>query len=426
LLEIGQGITIRDHHFEYYLRMAKQILPEFFGPKELIWLVWLDDEWDNLRGAVEWSLETRPEAGLELVNYLGYLLLDIQNNLMEMQNWLLQLITHPANAARTAIRARGLLHWAWYANANYVAPAQIQARIDEAVSIYEELGDRNGLAHGYLTAALAANSLETGLAYFEKAVTLLHETNDKVWTAFALLYFGWLIETQDYTRKLASLEESLAIYRELGFISGTIEALKQLGAVAIREGNFELAHLRLDEALSILQEHVSVLGNSITMSYDLGDLAYYEGNYELARIYYENCLAWANQKGLSLSEAWANARLGYLYTRLGQAENARLYYREALIPYQKRTTRVGVLFTIEGFASLAAYERQWERAIKLFSWASKLREDSGELRPPVEQASVDRDLAIIHSTVADAEFVRLSTEGEAMAVEEAVALALES
>jgi tetratricopeptide (TPR) repeat protein len=95
-------------------------------------------------------------------------------------------------------------------------------------------------------------------------------------TGFALLYFGWLIETQDYKRKLASLEESLTIYRELGFISGIIEALKQLGALAIREGNFELAHLRLDEGLSILQEHASILGNSITMSYDLGDLAYYE------------------------------------------------------------------------------------------------------------------------------------------------------
>ena len=113
--------------------------------------------------------------------------------------------------------------------------------------------------------------------------------------------------------------------------------------------------------------------NSITMSYDLGDLAYYEGNYDLAQIYYESSLAWAREKYLSFPEAWANARLGYLYTRLGQGENARLYYREALLPYQKGNTRVGVLFTIEGFASLAVCEGQWDRATKLFSWASTRR-----------------------------------------------------
>jgi predicted ATPase/class 3 adenylate cyclase len=425
LLEVGEGHKIRDQHFDYYLQIAKQILPEFFGPKELAWLVWLDDEWDNLRAAVEWSIETRPDAGLELVNCLGYLFLGSQNNLMDMRNWLLQLISHPANLARTAIRARGLLHWAWYANANYETSARIQSMVDEAVSIYEELGDQNGLAHGYLTAALAADTLETGLAYFEKALTLLHETNDKVWTGFALLYFGWLMETQDYHRKLAALEESLAIYRDLGFISGIIEALKQLGALAIREGNFELAHLRLDEALSILQEHASILGNSITMSYDLGDLAYYEGNYGLAQIYYENCLSWANQKGLPLPEAWANARLGYLYTRLGESENARLYYRKALIPYQKGNSRVGVLFTVEGLASLAVCESQWEKAIKLLSWASKLREDSGELRPPVEQASVDRDLAAIRDHLTGVELYRLAAEGTKMTMDQAIALAMD-
>jgi predicted ATPase/class 3 adenylate cyclase len=421
----GEGNKIRDSHFDFYLQAVKQIVTEFFGPRELVWLIWLDHEWDNLRTAVEWSLEMHPDAGLELVNCLGFLFLDNLNNLSDMQKWLLQLLAHPANSARTITRARGLLHWAWYANSNYEFSAQTQSMIEEAISIYEECGDRNGLAHGHLAAALAADTLETGLANFEKALILLRETNDKVWTGFALLYFGWLIETQNYARKLASLEESLAIYRELGFISGIIEALKQLGALAIREGNFELAHLRLDEGLFLLQEHASILGSSITMSYDLGDLAYYEGIYELAQIYYENCLSWASEKGLPLPAAWANARLGYLYTRLGEGETARIYYREALIPYQKGNTRVGVIFTVEGFASLATAERQWTRAIRLFSWASKLREESGELRPPVEQASVDRDLAAIRDHLTGTEFTVLATEGSIMTMDQAIALALD-
>jgi hypothetical protein len=43
----------------------------------------------------------------------------------------------------------------------------------------------------------------------------------------------------------------------------------------------------------------------------------------------------------------------------------------------------------------------------------------------VEQDSVERDLEVIHSRLNDSEFVRLTAEGRRLAVEEAVALALQ-
>jgi tetratricopeptide (TPR) repeat protein len=391
-----------------------------------LWLAWLDEEWDNLRAAVEWSLETRPDAGLELVNGLAYPSLSNLNNMTDLRDWLGDLIAHPVNSVRTPARALGLLHWAWYANANYETnSARVQAMNEESISIYEELGDRNGLAHAHLGTALAAPTLEIGRACFQKALALLRETNDRVWIAFALLYFGWLIETQDYARKLAALEESLAIYREIGYTSGIIEALKQLGALAIREGNFRLAHLRLDEGLSILQANSYILGNSVTMSYDLGDLAYYEGDYDLAKIFYENCLSWATQKYLPYSMTWANVRLGYLYTRLGESEKARQYYREALMPYLKEQTSMGVTFILEGIASLAITEHQWEKAVKLISWVAGQREERAELRPPVEQVAVDRDLAILREHFSASALSSLAAEGNTMTIEQAVALALE-
>jgi predicted ATPase/class 3 adenylate cyclase len=426
LMEAGEAETIRARHFEYYLKMARQLLSEFFGPKELVWMVWLDEEWDNIRAAVEWSLESRPDAGLEMVNCLGYLSLDNLNNMTDMLNWLWELLANPANSARTAARALGLLHWSWYANANYERySTQVQAMNEESVSIYEELGDKNGLAHAYVGMALTSPTVEVGKAYFGKGITLLRETNDRVWIAYALRYFGWMLETEDYASKLAALEESLAIYRKLGFTSGIIEALKQLGALAIREGNFELAHLRLDEGLSILQANSYILGNSITMSYDLGDLAYYEGDDELAKIFYENCLAWASQKCLPHSAAWANARLGYLYKRLGENEKARVYYREALKPNLSGNSMEGVSFILEGLASLAVSEGQCGKALKLFSWSTGLREWRGEFRAPVEQTAVDRDLAAIRSLLSDDEFYNFYGEGSRMSMHQALALALE-
>ena len=191
----------------------------------------------NLRNAVEWSIENRPDASLEMVNCLGYLSLDNLNNMTDMLNWLWELLAHPANSARTAARALGLLHWSWYANANYERySAQVQTMNEESISIYAELGDENGLAHAYVGMALTSPTVEVGKAFFRKGITLLRETNDKVWIAYALRYFGWMLETQDYASKRTSLEESLAIYRKLGFTSGIIEALSSLARLPFAKG----------------------------------------------------------------------------------------------------------------------------------------------------------------------------------------------
>jgi hypothetical protein len=117
--------------------------------------------------------------------------------------------------------------------------------------------------------------------------------------------------------------------------------------------------------------------------------------------------------------------LGLLYTRLGKGENARLYYREALRPYLKSNTRAGVIFTLEGIASLSVSECQWEKAAKLIYWATKERQEKGEVRPPIEQASLDRDLAIIRDHLTGTEFARFAAEGNALTMDQSITLALE-
>jgi hypothetical protein len=54
-----------------------------------------------------------------------------------------------------------------------------------------------------------------------------------------------------------------------------------------------------------------------------------------------------------------------------------------------------------------------------------MREKISDQRPPVEQASVERDLVVIHSKVNEADFAEFSVEGNAMTTEQAIALALE-
>jgi hypothetical protein len=86
---------------------------------------------------------------------------------------------------------------------------------------------------------------------------------------------------------------------------------------------------------------------------------------------------------------------------------------------------IALVFAIEGLASLITNQNQPSRAARLFAWADAMREKIGDHRPPIEQISVEKDLAVIQSGLDHATFERLRSEGRALTVEQAMALALE-
>ena len=86
---------------------------------------------------------------------------------------------------------------------------------------------------------------------------------------------------------------------------------------------------------------------------------------------------------------------------------------------------IASVYAVEGLASLNVNQGQVERAARLFAWSDARRAEIGDHRPPVEQNSVERDLAVIHSKLDETEFANLSAEGRAMTVEQAIALAVE-
>jgi len=75
-------------------------------------------------------------------------------------------------------------------------------------------------------------------------------------------------------------------------------------------------------------------------------------------------------------------------------------------------------------ASLAVAEGDPAQAASLFAWTDAAREALINLRPVVEQADVDRDLAIIHTQLDDATFAAAQARGRAMSMDDAIAFAL--
>lgn len=66
LQESEEGEDIRRLHAEYFLALAEEAEAEVEGPQQPVWLERLEEEHDNIRAALTWSLGQGEDAELAL------------------------------------------------------------------------------------------------------------------------------------------------------------------------------------------------------------------------------------------------------------------------------------------------------------------------------------------------------------------------
>jgi len=180
----------------------------------------------------------------------------------------------------------------------------------------------------------------------------------------------------------------------------------------------------LEEALSLARQLGDQAGEIYVIA-TYGDLTYWQRDYPQAIAYFENVIQFSEKVGDHYQSLWAQVKMAYAMLRQGNIQKAHTLFADSIQNTQKANMTIALIYAMEGVASLHVNQGQLERAIQLFAWADAMREQIGDHRPPVEQASVERDLAVIHSKLNEADFVKLSTEGSTMTIEQAITLALE-
>jgi hypothetical protein len=131
------------------------------------------------------------------------------------------------------------------------------------------------------------------------------------------------------------------------------------------------------------------------------------------------------EHGYHYQNLWAQIYMAYTILRQGDIEKARELFENGIRGMQQAGLVIGLVFAVEGIASLYVNQGKIQGAARLFAWADAMREKIGDPRPPVEQVSVERDLGTVRSQLGNATFADLSEEGQMMTVEEAIAVVLE-
>lgn len=331
-------------HLDYYARLSQQAESFLRGRDQMVWMDRLDEEIDNLRLALDSSLQRCIDQGLQLASDLMWFW-HIRNHLVEGIEWLKRLISADdfetgtgrlATWERRYHRARALrtLSILGYWHGSYLTQDQLIAAGEESVQLFRDLG---------------AN------ARHELAVSLI-------------------FQFEPNQRFVTCAQEGLSIFREEKDLFYTSESLYLLANHLFYKGELEQAKIYLDESLAIcreLKDYDGVGSRGATMAY----IALYQGDYQRS--------AAASEEGITNVRLVRNLRAEYslltlfLKSALAQAKyDEAVVYGEKALSFFKEINENQAVASFLCYLGLAAWSRgDIDRAVSLAQETIALRMD---------------------------------------------------
>ncbi|MCI0726629.1 MAG: tetratricopeptide repeat protein [Chloroflexi bacterium] len=235
---------------------------------------------------------------------------------------------------------------------------------------------------------------------------------------------GWLARLQgDREAARAFQEQALAIQKLLGDEMGMSRSLENLAILASSQGDTVQASTLLEQSLIIRRrlgdpaKLLPTLNNLAVVAWQLKEFGRAEQLYrELAEL----SRAIENVKALGS----ALHGLGTVYVAQGDHAAALTSFRETLAIRQELGDRPGVVNSLGGAAEALFYLGDVVSAVRLMRASLKLQEELGKVTSPAAGLEDEAKIALMRSRAGEEAFARAWAEGEAMSVEEAVALAI--
>jgi predicted ATPase/transcriptional regulator with XRE-family HTH domain len=404
LEESGATAQARQVHATYFLALAEEAEPALRGPEQARWQQRLEQEHDNIRAVLAWTLAQtngtggalpiqgthsmlEPRVlGLRLAGALEYFW-TWRGHATEGRRWLETLLAG-SDAVPLQVRARacttlGTLAWA---RSDY---AMAEAQHAQALALYRTLDDRRGMARALVNLGAVAT------------------------------YQG------DEERARALCEESLALYRALGDSIGIALALNNLAVRALHRADYARATALLEESLALCRQRGDTLNAAIALT-NLADAARRQGAHAQAVALYEESLALYESIGDQMFRRQTLTELAGALQALGQHDQALALYRESLADYQTGGSPRSAAYALEGIALVYSAQGQPEQTARLFGAAAALRATLGIPLTAPNHLQYDPALATTRAALGEESFALAWAAGQALSLEQAIAEALQA
>jgi predicted ATPase/DNA-binding XRE family transcriptional regulator len=264
LVASGDDLAARRLHLQFFVAFAEEAERHFIRDVDPGWLNALEDEHDNIRAALAWSLTAERTLadrtlGLRLAGTL-WLFWYYHSHLEEGRRWLVRAIDLDDMAAAPAPlrdRLRALVGLGALAHFHGDDAAALPA-LEESVPIGRQVEDPVGLAYALTilgNVAEDAGQYQEAEDYFREANDLFLSIDDSVNVAVTTYHLGVVrFGQEDVVEAVSLCQSALDLGRNANDPWTTAIAQAYLGLLHITTGDYELAAMALSEALLLYQQ----------------------------------------------------------------------------------------------------------------------------------------------------------------------------
>ena len=255
LQESGEEEELRRTHALFFVDLAQEADPRTREPGHEQWIGLMEQEHDNFRAALRWSLDRgESEIACTLGGDLSWFWC-LRGYYTEGRAWLQETLSRrsPGDGTPPGIAAKALL----------------------------------GLGHLWLNQA----SLQVARPLLEESLALFRQAGDKWGMSEALNNLGNAASfDSDVEEAMRNYEESLAIRRELGKGEDIAFTIQNMGEISRLAGDYERARALYEEALLVSRASKSTMAQTYILL-NLGQVEQHYGEQERADSLYREGLA---------------------------------------------------------------------------------------------------------------------------------------
>ena len=250
-----------------------------------------------------------------------------------------------------------------------------------SLAIFEELGDRAGMAQSYHQLGMVAHQrgdYEEALEQYRRSLAITEELGDRAGMAKSYHQLGNLSFLRgDYEGALEQYRRSLAITEELGDRAGMAKSYHQLGNISYLSGDYQGAREQYQRSLAIAEE----LGDRAGMAksyHSLGNLSYSRGDYQGALEQYRRSLAIQEELRDRAGMAKSYHQLGMVAQNQGDYQGALEQYRRSLAIFEELGDRAGMAYSAGQLGIVAQQRGDTQGALEQYRRSLAIFEELGD------------------------------------------------